>query len=79
MTNGTAYERIGQWCYHWYMTSVERSPFGIDKESIYESHPIAVDFEDISDLGNINELIDQPLAVHFGQDAPLIVIPAQSK
>ena len=58
------------------MTSVERSPFGIDKELTYESHPIAVDFEDISDLGNINELIDQPLAVHFGQDAPLIVIPA---
>jgi len=57
------------------MTSVERSPFGIDKELIYESHPIAVDFEDISNLGNINELINQPLAVHFGQDAPLIVIP----
>jgi len=57
------------------MTSVERSPFGIDKEMVCESHPIAVDFEDISNLGHINELIDQPLAVHFSQDAPLIVIP----
>ena len=60
------------------MTSVERSPFGIDKEMVCESHPIAVDFEDISNLGHINELIDQPLAVNFGQDAPLIVIPARN-
>ena len=60
------------------MTSVERSPFGIDKEMVCESHPIAVDFEDISNLGHINKLIDQPLAVHFGQDAPLIVIPARN-
>lgn len=42
----------------------------------YESHPIAVNFEDVSDLGHIDELIDQPLPVHFGQNAPLIVIPA---
>ena len=81
MTNGTAYGRIGQWCYHWYMTSVERSPFGIDKDGdrAYESHPIAVDFEDVSNLGHIDELIDQPLAVHFGQNAPLIVIPAKQQ
>jgi len=57
------------------MTSVERSPFGIDKDRPYESHPIAVNFEDVSDLGHIDELIDQPLAIHFGQNAPLIVIP----
>jgi len=57
------------------MTSVERSPFGIDKDRPYESHPIAVNFEDVSDLGHIDELIDQTLAVHFGQNAPLIVIP----
>lgn len=63
------------------MTSVERSPFGIDKDGdrAYESHPIAVDFEDVSNLGHIDELIDQPLAVHFGQNAPLIVIPAKQQ
>jgi hypothetical protein len=66
MTNGTAYGRIGQWCYHWYMTSVERSPFGIDKDRPHESHPIAVNFEDVSDLYQCQMVTFQHLSYTSG-------------
>jgi len=35
----------------------------------------ALHLHDVSDLGDIDKLVDEPLTVHFGQDAPLVVIP----
>ena len=32
----------------------------------------------VANLGNVDELVDQPLTVHFRQNAPLIVIPAHN-
>jgi len=40
---------------------------------IISSHAIAVDLHDV--LGHIDELVDQPLAIHLGQDAALVVVP----
>ena len=31
---------------------------------------------DVPPLGHVHELVDEPLAVHLGQDAPLVVVPA---
>ena len=39
-------------------------------------YPVAVHLEDVPDLGHVHELVDEPLAVHLGQDAPLVVVPA---
>jgi len=30
---------------------------------------------DVPPLGHVHELVDEPLAVHLGQDAPLVVVP----
>ena len=37
----------------------------------------ALHLNDVSDLGDIDKLVDEPLTVHLGQDAPLVVIPEQ--
>ena len=34
-----------------------------------------VDLRDAADWGNVNKLVDEPLAVHLGEDPPLVVIP----
>ena len=44
-------------------------------ESIHISDPVAVDLQDVSNLGHVHKLVDQPLAVHFRQDSSLVVIP----
>ena len=36
---------------------------------------VAVHLHDVPDLGHVHKLINQPLAVHLGQDAALVVIP----
>ncbi len=36
----------------------------------------AVDLNDVADLGYVHKLIDEPLTVHLGEDAALIVVPA---
>ena len=35
----------------------------------------AVDLDDLADLGDVDELVDQALAVHLGQNASLIIVP----
>ena len=37
---------------------------------------VAVHLHDVPYLGHVHKLIDQPLAVHLGQDAALVVIPS---
>jgi hypothetical protein len=37
---------------------------------------MAGDFVDVSNLGNVDKLIDQALTVHLGQDTALVVVPA---
>ena len=37
---------------------------------------MAGDFVDVSNLGNVDKLIDQALTVHLGQDPALVVVPA---
>ena len=37
----------------------------------------AVHLHNVANLGNIHELVHQPLAVHLGEDTPLVVIPAE--
>ena len=37
----------------------------------------ALDLNDVSDLGNVDKLVDESLAVHLGEDASLVVIPEQ--
>ena len=44
-----------------------------------ESHSVAVHFVDFTNLGNIDELVDQTLAVNLGKDPSLVVIPEISK
>ena len=44
-----------------------------------ESHSVAVHFVDFTNLGNIDELADQTLAVNLGKDSSLVVIPEISK
>merc|ERR1711879_430778 len=34
-----------------------------------------VDLRDAADWGNVNKLVDEPLAVHLSEDPPLVVIP----
>ncbi len=41
------------------------------------SHPVAVDLNDIADLGNVDKLVDEALTVHLGQNASLVVVPAK--
>merc|ERR1712025_768554 len=38
----------------------------------------AVFLSDAADGGNVHELIDQPLTINLGEDAPLVVIPQRS-
>ena len=40
---------------------------------------VTVHLHDVSDLWNVYKLVHKPLAVHFGQDSSLIVIPGQGK
>ena len=40
---------------------------------------VTVHLHDVSDLWNVYKLVHKPLAVHFGQDSSLIVIPGQKK
>jgi len=35
----------------------------------------AVNLCDVADFRHVDELIDEPLAVHLGEDAPLVVVP----
>ena len=35
----------------------------------------AVDLDDLADLGHVDELVNQALAVHLGQNASLIIVP----
>ena len=44
-----------------------------------ESHSVAVHFVDFTNLGNIDKLVDQTLAVNLGKDSSLVVIPEISK
>jgi hypothetical protein len=37
---------------------------------------MAGDFVDVSNLGNVDKLIDESLTVHFGQNPALVVVPA---
>ena len=37
----------------------------------------ALHLNNVSDLGDIDKLIDESLSVHLGKDAPLVVIPEQ--
>ena len=37
----------------------------------------AVDLDDLADLGDVDELVDQALAVHLGQNASLIIVPGK--
>jgi hypothetical protein len=37
---------------------------------------MAGDFVDVSNLGNVDKLIDESLTVHLGQDPALVVVPA---
>ncbi len=37
---------------------------------------MAGDFVDVSNLGNVDKLIDESLTVHLGQDTALVVVPA---
>ncbi len=41
------------------------------------SHPVAVDLNDVADLGHVDKLVDQALTVHLGKDASLVVVPAK--
>ena len=38
----------------------------------------AVYLSDAADGGNVHELIDQPLTIDLGEDAPLVVIPQRA-
>lgn len=38
-----------------------------------------VDLDDVSDLWDVDELVDEPLSVHLGEDAALIVVPVESE
>ena len=44
---------------------------------IMTSDVVAVHLHDVSDLGNIDKLVDESLTVHLGQDASLVVISEQ--
>jgi hypothetical protein len=37
---------------------------------------MAGDFVDVSNLGNVDKLIDESLTVHLGQYSALVVVPA---
>ncbi len=41
------------------------------------SHAVAVDLDDVADLGNVDKLVDEALTVHLGQDASLVVVPTK--
>ena len=39
----------------------------------------AVDLDDLADLWDVDELVDQALAVHLGQNASLIIVPGDKR
>jgi hypothetical protein len=41
------------------------------------SHAVAVDLDDVADLGHVDKLVDEALTVHLGQDASLVVVPGK--
>jgi hypothetical protein len=40
---------------------------------------MAGDFVDVSNLGNVDKLIDESLTVHLGQYSALVVVPAKNR
>ncbi len=40
---------------------------------------MAGDFVDVSNLGNVDKLIDESLTVHLGQNPALVVVPATNR
>lgn len=50
---------------------------GWGEVSLGSSRAAAVDFDDV--FGDVDELVDQPLTVHFGQDPSLVVIPVTTE
>ena len=45
--------------------------------SAHGSHSVAIDLNNVPDLGNVDKLVDQALTIHLGEDASLVVVPAK--
>ena len=46
---------------------------------IMTSDVVAVHLHDVSDLGDVHKLVDEPLTIHLGKDPSLVVIPGQNR
>ena len=55
------------WCPRTFRASAGRSDVG------------AIHFVDFADLGDVDELVDQSLAVNLGKNSALVVIPERTK